>query len=89
MSSTSGKRKNTGDGNVKRKQRKSKQNDDDSDSEFDNASVGSNDEQKNDSGDTKDDLDDLLAEDSGLVSSNSLFRQFLLSRSCTFQVLRM
>lgn len=66
MSSTSGKRKNTGEGNAKRKQRKSKQNDDDSDSEFDNASVASNDDLKNES-DGKDDLDDLLAEDSGLV----------------------
>lgn len=69
MSSNATKRKNAGDGSAKRKQRKSKQNDDNlSDDEFDNFSDGSGDNIK-DSEDAKDDIDDLLGEDSGLVST--------------------
>lgn len=63
MSTTEGKRKSGGDGNIKRKQRKSKKEEDDSgDSEFD----GTSDIQE-DFKDSKDDIDDLLADDSGLV----------------------
>ena len=58
------KRKTAEDGNAKRKQRKSKKEDDDGDEEFDQISGGSDEETK----DTKDDIDDLLGEDSGLVS---------------------
>lgn len=63
MSTTNMKRKSAGDGNAKRKQRKSKKEEEDSgDSDFDDVSAGSNDDLK----DSKDDIDDLLGEDSGL-----------------------
>lgn len=73
------KRKSAGDGNAKRKQRKStKEEDESGDSEFDDVSPENNDEFKDSN---KDDIDDLLGEDSGLVFISWLLLGNILSCS--------